>query len=91
VRDNFIDGGGTPKNNKRGKSKMWKSGEINGYKYEMKQYDSGSVYGINEGRISKLSIRKDGKEMYNYDRGLDFDELDEGGKIAYAEIIEKHN
>lgn len=49
---------------------------------EAKVYDLPSVYGINEGRISKLCIRKtnyyeDNRSFwdqidYNYDRGLDF-------------------
>ena len=47
-----------------------------------KVYDEPSVYGINEGRVSKLSIGKtDTRDPtrnffdqmdYNYDRGLDF-------------------
>jgi hypothetical protein len=45
------------------------------YKYWAKVYDEGSEYGIDEGRISKLTVRKlDGtKDLYNYDRGLDVD------------------
>ena len=70
---------------------MWSKGEINGYKYEVKHYEEGSQYGINEGRVSKLSIRKDGKWVYNYDRGLDFDNLDEAGKAVYAEILKQYN
>jgi hypothetical protein len=70
---------------------MWKKGNIDGYTYDVKHYESGSQYGINEGAISKLSIRKDGKELYNYDRGLDFDRLDKGGKAAYTKILEKYN
>ena len=70
---------------------MWSKGEINGFRYEVKHYEEGSQYGINEGRVSKLSIRKDGKWLYNYDRGLDFDKLDKAGKAAYAEILKKYN
>ena len=70
---------------------MWSRGEINGYKFDVKHYENGSEYGINEGRVSKLSIRKDGKEVYNYDRGLDYDNLDKSGKKAYAEILKKYN
>ncbi|MCL2235450.1 MAG: hypothetical protein FWB98_03285 [Defluviitaleaceae bacterium] len=70
---------------------MWSRGEINGYKFDVKHYENGSEYGINEGRVSKLSIRKDGKEVYNYDRGLDYDNLDKAGKKAYVEILKKYN
>jgi hypothetical protein len=71
---------------------MWSQGKINGYEYWVKHYEEGSeMYGISEGRISKLSIRKDGKEIYNYDRGLDFDRLDADGKKAFKEILKKYN
>jgi len=71
---------------------MWKQGTINGYAYCAKCYETGSQYGIGgNGRISKLEIRKDGKLLYNFDRGLDFDNLDADGKKAYAEILAKHN
>ena len=70
---------------------MWKNGTINGYAYCTKCFENGSQYGINEGRISKLEIRKDGIMLYNYDRGLDFDNLDAEGKKAYEQILAKHN
>jgi hypothetical protein len=70
---------------------MWTKGEINGYKYEAKVYDEGSDYGINEGRISKLGIRKGGKELYLYERGLCFDRLDAEGREVYEQILKKYN
>lgn len=55
---------------------------------QAKVYDLPSVYGINNGRVSKLVIGKTDTRNpyrdffdqmdYNYDRGLDFDELPEG-------------
>ena len=70
---------------------MWKNGTIDGYRYCVKCYDNGSEYGIGGGRISKLEIRKDGKILYNYDRGMDFDNLDAEGKKVYEQILAKHN
>jgi hypothetical protein len=78
---------------------MWSKGTISSpttggkYSYCCKHYDEGSQFGIGGGRISKLSIRRlsDGRELYNFDRGLDFDELDEDGKVAYAILLEKYN
>jgi hypothetical protein len=70
---------------------MWSKGEISGYKYEVKHYGEGSHYGIDEGKVSKLAIYKDGKWVYNYDRGLDFDKLDGSGKAAYVEILNRYN
>ena len=48
---------------------MWTEGTMDGYEYWVKHYEVGSSYGIDEGRISKLSIRKNGVELYGYDRG----------------------
>ncbi len=71
---------------------MWTKGEINGYKYCAKHYENGSEYGIGgKGRISKLEIRKDGKMLYNYDRGLDFDRLDSDGREVYGQILKEFN
>jgi hypothetical protein len=71
---------------------MWTKGNIDGYDFWAKHYEEPSEgYGINDGRISKLSIRKDGKELYNFDRGLDFDRLDPDGKAVYEKILKKYN
>ena len=54
---------------------MWKEGSIrvNGevFHYWMKQYDKGSEWGIDGGRISKLMFKRDGYIVCNYDRGWD--------------------
>ena len=43
-------------------------------KYWFKQFDSGSKYGINGGRISKLRVTDlYGNELANYDRGWDIE------------------
>ena len=70
---------------------MWTKGKIDGYSYCAKHYEEGSHYGIGGGRISKLEIRKDGKILYNYDRCLDFDGLDEGGKAVYEKLLARFN
>lgn len=55
----------------------WKNGriEIRGitFRYWVKQFDEGSEFGINGGRVSKLTIKNEntGKEVINYDRGWD--------------------
>ena len=55
---------------------MWKESSIkvNGevFHYWMKQYDKGSEWGIDGGRISKLMLKRDGKIVCNYDRGWSF-------------------
>lgn len=78
---------------------MWSNGRIINletkvdYEYWCKHYDLPSQHGIGGGKISKLTIRclKDGKVLYNYDRGLDFDNLDETGRAVYSIILEKYN
>lgn len=62
---------------------MWIKGTTNGHDWEAKVYGAGSRYGINGGPVSKLAIFcKPGEKgrgsgwplVYNYDRGLDFDD-----------------
>lgn len=59
----------------------------------IKAYDEGSVYGINEGRISKLTIQIDGKTVVAYDRGWDIepDENDQAAMIAYSICLNDYN
>lgn len=80
---------------------MWHEGTIGipmqggGYKiahYWAKSYEEGSKWGINGGRISKLTIKIDGKITANYDRGWDI-EPDEGlpTQMTYCIILENYN
>ena len=80
---------------------MWYSGTVwlaegkVGYDYNVKAYSEGSTYGIeNNGRISKLQIRKHGenKDLVGYDRGWcvpipDDDEV----KAVYQILLKKYN
>jgi len=50
---------------------MWTNGKIGEYTFYIKHYEEGSEYGINNGRISKLEIRKGREILANYDRGWD--------------------
>ena len=58
-----------------------------------KVYDEGSAYGINEGRISKLMIKIDGKTTLSYDRGWDIepDENDQATMVVYSIILQEYN
>ena len=75
---------------------MWSKGYIRVgcrfVKYEMKRYDKPSMSGIENGRISKLTIWMDGKIVLNYDRGWDL--TGQGNKTARAaleKILNKYN
>lgn len=66
----------------------WITARIEGRWVEAKVYDEPSIFGVNEGRVSKLSIGKTATRDRNadffdqmdyiYDRGLDFDNLPDG-------------
>ena len=74
---------------------MWKEGtvRVNGeiFHYWMKQYEEGSEFGINGGRISKLTIKRSGREVYNYDRGEDIEPIDKNTETALAIILKSNN
>ena len=74
---------------------MWKEGNLKVneeiFHYCMKQYEKGSKWGIEGGRISKLSIRRNGKEVYNYDRGLDIAPVDENTELAMQILVHTEN
>ena len=69
---------------------MWKEGAIQiptkdgktMVHYWAKVYDKGSQYGIEGGRISKLTLKENGKVIYNYDRGLDVPPQSEDAEMA---------
>ncbi len=69
----------------------WVNTEIKGRRVIAKVFDKGSSFGISNGRVSKLSVYKPGTTgngfddmEYNYDRGMDFSEIDED---ILAEIV----
>ena len=79
---------------------MWSEGIIssptsgNKYKYWCKHYEEGSeTYGIDGGRISKLTIRKlnETRDLYNYDRGLDKDCENDEVRAVYQIVLAKYN
>lgn len=74
---------------------MWNEGtvSVNGdiFHYWMKQYEEGSEFGINGGRISKLTIKRSGREVYNYDRGEDIEPIDKNTETALAIILKSDN
>ena len=74
---------------------MWKEGVIlinhRGYHYWVKQYVEGSQYGIDGGRISKLTIKRGGEIVCNYDRGWDIEPVDEDTQMALAILLYDYN
>ena len=64
---------------------MWKEGCIlinhRGYHYWIKQWDTGSKFGIKRG----------GEVVCNYDRGWDMEPVDEDTQIALEIILHSEN
>ena len=74
---------------------MWKEGTIlisgKGYRYWVKNYEEGSQFGIDGGRISKLMIKRGGEIVCNYDRGWDIKPVDEDTEFALAILLKDFN
>ena len=51
----------------------WIDGTIDCFRFQAKVYDVGSKFGINNGRVSKLSVWEPATsvDIFNYDRGWD--------------------
>jgi hypothetical protein len=73
---------------------MWENGRIGNYIYCLMRFNEPSHYGINNGKISKLFIRrlnKWGHQIVNYDRGWDKKPRSKAVKAVYDELIAKWN
>ena len=79
---------------------MWKEGTIGipkkegGYTvvhYWAKVYIKKSRYGIDGGRISKLTLKVKGEVIYNYDRGEDILPQNEAAEKALAILLYEFN
>ena len=74
---------------------MWKEGALKVYDsifhYWMKVYDAPSEFGINGGKISKLMLKRNGRIVYNYDRGEDTKAIDSDTEKALAILIRDYN
>ena len=49
------------------------NGKMVSISYWVKHFEEESRFGIDEGRISKLMLKQNGKVVYNYDRGEDIE------------------
>ena len=74
---------------------MWSEGSIklgsDIFHYWMKQYDEGSQFGIEGGRISKLMLKRNGTIVCSYDRGWDIEPADENTATALAILMKDYN
>ncbi len=70
---------------------MWTQGTLDGYDFCIKHFEEGSAFGIDGGRISKLTIRKDGKMLVNYDRDWDIEPKSAAVKAVYEKLLKQYN
>lgn len=76
----------------------WITLVVEGRLVEAKVYDEPSIFGVNDGRVSKIAIGKtDSRDYnadyfdqmsYNYDRGLDFHDLETLSEEKLSAILE---
>ena len=73
----------------------WKEGSLKVYgsifHYWVKAYDTGSEWGIDGGKVSKLMIRRDGEIVCNYDRGWDIEPSDPDTQMALEILLHEYN
>ena len=59
--------------------------------YWVKHYEDESQFGIDNGRISKLTLVQDSKVVYNYDRGEDIEPQTSEAEKALAILLKEYN
>lgn len=59
--------------------------------YSMKVFEEPSEYGINHGRISKLTLKNNNKVIANYDRGWDIMPTGKLANEALEMILDARN
>ena len=74
---------------------MWKEGTLkvhdSSFHFWMKQYDEGSEFGIDGGRISKLMLKRNDSVVANYDRGWDVEPVDPETQLALNILLHGEN
>ena len=74
---------------------MWKTGSIKAgssiIHFCIKVFEERSQYGIDQGRISKLTLKRDDKIIANFDRGWDVEPVDLDAEIAVAILLKEHS
>ena len=87
-----------PKEKKLEDKVMWKEGvlKVSGcmYHYWMKVYEETSNHGIDGGKVSKLMIKRNGRNgeiVCNYDRGLGTKPKDPDAQLAMEIILHTNN
>lgn len=68
------------------------NGKCKSVRYWVKHYEEPSEdYGIDGGKISKLTLKMDGEEIANYDRGWDIEPACKEAEYALAILMKEYN
>jgi len=74
---------------------MWKEGSVkihdSIFHYWIKVYDECSEYGMNDCKISKLMLKRNGEIVCNYDRGWDVKPADDNTQLALELLLHSEN
>lgn len=74
---------------------MWKEGSLyikqQVIHYWIEYFDKPSIDGIEEGRISKLELCREGMVIADYDKRWNLEPADEAAEIAIAILLMEHS
>ena len=80
---------------KKNESDLWIEGAVrafgNMYHYWAKRYETGSEFGIDGGRISKLRVERKGCVVCSYERGWEQRPVDEDTQFVLEIILHGNN
>lgn len=65
----------------------WATGKIGPYEFQAWVFDEASIYGINNGRVSKLFMSKQKETIVRYDRKWELEPTDKKGIAAYQQLL----
>ncbi len=74
---------------------MWKKGNLKVYGdifyYQIKVYEGRSLFGIDGGKVSKLTFKRNGATVAHYDRGWDIKPVDPDAQLAVELLLHNEN
>ena len=83
------------KQRKQEEKTLWTEGTIrvgtSVFHYWVKHYEEPSIYGYEEGRASKITLRRNAETVFNFDRGLDVPPTDAETETALAILLKQYN
>ena len=67
----------------------WIDGTVDDFRFQAKVYDTGSKFGIDNGRVSKLAVwnRQTSADLINYDRGWDKKPANDEQRALFQELL----